>query len=305
MKLIVILFTLLLVSCGNDSVKVINNSERVSDLERRVEILEQVMQTKASTQSLIDQNIALLASISDLKDELILLGSDAYDDLHGQGSTAYADLLYRINQLNSNFNNAVLTVGGQLTDINDELADLQDQINNLPAPLDFTINLGSLFTIINVTQQTIIQNNVDLSGILARLTALEANTYQAQIDDLQGQLDALQDQLSQSTGSTQLTLVSIVSRTNGNNNNASVTVKFRNVSNVHVSRFKVSFQTNGNAVTRSGSSVQNGNVVTYTSNSVTFQNTSSGIAPNGEVQVTILLDKLQGSDHLNFTTEVQ
>lgn len=97
-----------------------------------------------------------------------------------------------------------------------------------------------------------------------------------------------------------------VSRTTGIYDNAEVVVRFKNVSNLTLSKFKVTIAgvTSGGVI-RSGSSLVSpgGNVLAYTSQNITFLTTNTGgIAPDGTVTVKILYTKL-GNESLTFGVE--
>ncbi len=112
---------------------------------------------------------------------------------------------------------------------------------------------------------------------------------------------------SASGSSAMLLFDSVISRQNGMNDNASVTVRFRNVSAFSLTKFKVIVATSGSSYIRDGSSLAGpyGNVIKINSTTVeALITTSGGIPPNGTVDITILMDDLTGSYNLNFTTEV-
>lgn len=97
-------------------------------------------------------------------------------------------------------------------------------------------------------------------------------------------------------------------KTYGSNNNAEVEVFFENNSNFTVTKFQVVIAGLDSYQIRSGSSLTGpyGNVVSYTSNTVTFLITSSGgLAPGETVSARILLDQLNASKNLNFQAFVK
>ena len=126
---LIIALLLTLVSCGKDErLKVINNSDRVSELEARVLILEQIVETKASAQDLLDlaQELSndalegrvemleqdyqvLLEEIEQIEDILVRLDTleaqSGSQDLSSLQSQIQA-LIQRLNNLRSNCLNA-------------------------------------------------------------------------------------------------------------------------------------------------------------------------------------------------------
>lgn len=319
---LIIALLLFFVSCGKDEkLRVIHNNDRVADLERRVTLLEQIVQTKADAQALQDLSTFVNSQLTQLSAELAVIQSDYLtsedaDELIELGEAAYQELLSKINDLRSR----VSALEGDprldeviqaLEDLQQEVADIEPVVNNDNSVTyevtEVVFNFGNLFTYIDNSVTNITQDSTDLTEILARLTALESS--QGRVEELERELEDLKSKVndlqSSSGGSSpQVVFVQVVNRVNGMNNNASVTIKLKNISSVTVSKFRVKFQTDGNAVTRSGSSMSNGNVTEFSSDSVTFQNTSSGFAPGVEFTVTILLDNLTGRDNLNFTIEV-
>lgn len=319
---LIIALLLFFVSCGKDeNLRVIHNNDRVTDLERRVTLLEQIVQTKADAQALQNLSTFINSQLTQLLAELAVIQSDYLtsenaDELIELVESAYQELLSKINDLRSRVTSLendprLDEVIQALEDLQYEVADIEPVINDNSVTYEVTevvFNFGNLFTYIDNSVTNITQDSTDLTDILARLAALESNTFQAQIDDLESQLTALQSQVnalqSNSGGSSGLVFVAVTSRKNGNNNDASVKVKFKNISSVTISKFRVNIQASGGAEVRSGSSFPNGNVPDYGDDYVVFQHTSSGIAPNQEVEVTILMDNLTGNQTLNFTAEV-
>lgn len=95
--------------------------------------------------------------------------------------------------------------------------------------------------------------------------------------------------------------------TYGSFNNAAIDVVFKNVSNISLTKFKVTIAGLGSSSIRSGSSLTGpyGNLVSDTSNTATFLvTTSGGIAPGQNVNVKILIDHLSASQTLNLSAEV-
>jgi chromosome segregation ATPase len=277
MRTTLILSTLLfLVSCGNDKTKVINNSDRVSDLEARVSILEHVVQTKASTQSLIDQNNELLELIGEVKYEVQDLEVELAEAVQ-LGQSAYFDLRARINSLR----NRVVSLENdpRVDDLTLALATLQAQVdaiqpvinNDNSVTYNVNINLSSLFGGINLTIYNINQSNADLTDVLARLDELESNTFQAQINTLNSQIQALQSQVAALQTSSSSSNYQIVQCNNGGNNCRTYTVSNAGQSNWTILPAGHGFVVNNNA-NNLGKANCNINNLTSVTTSQAFEN---------------------------------
>jgi chromosome segregation ATPase len=160
-KILLLTFLLSFLSCGEDRVKIINNSNRVADLERRVTLLEQVVDTKVSTEDLLNSLVSVTQELNSIKDRLEIIESDYLTD------EDYQDIL-------------------------DILQDRVDGIVSFPA---IYVNNNTFITNnVNNTINHITQVSADLTDLLARLDALE-NNQQTSLDDLEAQLQAIQTRI--------------------------------------------------------------------------------------------------------------
>ena len=115
-----------------------------------------------------------------------------------------------------------------------------------------------------------------------------------------------QDNDDNNNASGQLSFVD-ADKTYGSHNNAEVEVFFENNSNFTVTKFQVIISGLDSYYIRSGSSLTGpyGNVDSYTSNTITFNITSGGLAPGQTVSARILLNKLNASKNLNFEAYIK
>jgi predicted nucleic acid-binding Zn-ribbon protein len=205
MKYVMLVLALGLMSCAQESVKLPDYGDRISDLERRMLILEQVVETKASIEAMMEQNEILLSLIGSLEGDLLDLRDDL-TDLSELGESAYWDLRDRIKKLRDRV--ADLESDERLGDLIADFDALQQQVDSIEpvvnndnsVTFNIDINLSSLFGSINLTVNNITHENADLSDILARLDALESNTFQSQIDELKEQILILQGQVTAHQG---------------------------------------------------------------------------------------------------------
>lgn len=94
-------------------------------------------------------------------------------------------------------------------------------------------------------------------------------------------------------------------RNQATNNNASVKIRLKNVSNLTLSKFKVTVSGLSSGVLRAGSSLNSpgGHMDSYTNYTATFLVTNSGaIPPNSFVDLTLRITSL-GSESLSYTVE--
>lgn len=302
-----VVLTLGLVACSSDHTTYVPKYDD-SDLQRRVLLLEQTVALQGQSivtnaEKIAEEKEMRASEISRLEALITALQSD-----HGATQEQLDELESLVSSLNAS----------NLPGIAEAMAELQAQIDALEPTVNNTY-ISNEFTFIGFlhnTYTTIVQQVADLTSINQQLEDLQEALHNSNenIEELEDRIDELEDvvaqlQQSQNSSSVQLAFVSTSNRQNGNNNNASIDVTFKNTSNITLTSFKVTVVSSSSSTDlRSGSSLVSpgGNLVSYSNSSktLTFLVTQSGgIAPNANVKVRVLMDDLNGNDTLNFTAQ--
>jgi hypothetical protein len=191
MKFLVLLTILLFnFGCGNDHTRVINNSARVSDLERRMSLNEQLDAAQSEMITINSQSISAVEgrvsvledSLSDLQDEL-----DAEIEAREQGDASLASLISQEATARSN---------GDTQQANDLAAAIASQsINNASQQARIVLLQNQMLaqSIINLAVQGQISSiNSKFPSINSSLSSL-----QSQVNSLDSRLDLLEPKVSQ------------------------------------------------------------------------------------------------------------
>lgn len=309
---LIIALLLFFVSCGKDEkLRVIHNNDRVTDLERRVTLLEQIVQTKADTQTLQDLSTFVNSQLTQLSAELAVIQSDYLtsedaDELIELGEAAYQDLLSKINALRSRVasleNDPRLDeVIQALEDLQQEVADIEPVINNDNSVTyevtEVVFNFGNLFTYIDNSVTNITQDSTDLTDIIARLDDLESNTFQAQIDSLESQLTGLKSQveaLQNNSGPPSVSGVCSVKKTQDYGSQKDYVFKLNDPTGL-VGDFKVVINMSNNS----------GNITTNNGGPVTFSGGVSTITPINSATQFTLYSHGNSNQHVNSAKVVK
>jgi hypothetical protein len=195
---------MLLTSCADDKLKVINNTDRVNDLEARVSLLEQVVATKASADDVAELQSVVFGRLVELEEDLGSIQSDYLTSEDGEqlvslGEQAYWDLRGRLGSLRHRVNgleNDIGDVDERLDLLIAEVAAIQPVINNdNSVTFNVNINFSSLFGSITYNVTNITQENADLALINDRLDDLESAVFENNLGTLQAQIALLQAQI--------------------------------------------------------------------------------------------------------------
>lgn len=176
-KMVMMLSILVLAGCADDRLKVIHNGDRVSDLERRVLLLEQVQAVQA--QDILDNANAILQEKQDRIAALSALENALQLFVQGELADYYTKA----------------EVDAMLADAVDALelkdADLQAQIDAIVPVINnyytnnfnpnITISIPLIIGSINLTVNHTTQQVADLSALLLRVSNLEGDVMNQSI----------------------------------------------------------------------------------------------------------------------------
>lgn len=182
-KILLVLSMVFLVGCGKDKTTVISNDARVSDLEARMALNEQL---DAARDVLIAANSNSIASLSNelttLESELLaLLLQEEQARIAGdqQSAAQLSSAIAAQSLVNSLVQLQIASLNGKILVLNNKTTSLQNQINNLSSSLsDLQIEVTVLTALVGDLQDQL--NGIDLdvleTSIMSQVTTLISNS---------------------------------------------------------------------------------------------------------------------------------
>lgn len=173
----------LFTACGNDKTHVINNNDRVSDLERRMQLNEaldaaQSLAIQANAESIAAETAARIDADNTLQ---LLLTQEEAARIAGDTAlqSALDSAINSQNAINSTVNGQLISINSQILSISGSISSLQGSLNQVNA------NLNSI-------ESSILQLNQDLNLLNLKIGSLEGS-----VSSLTNDLLALQNQVNQ------------------------------------------------------------------------------------------------------------
>lgn len=197
MKYFLLVMLTVLIGCSKDKVVVKHNDDRVSDLERRVLLLEQlsvIMQADILTNSneIIAEKQARVDALNDLNDSLTDFVNAA---LSGYVTQAEKDDL--IQQATVAYN----SLSDKDADLQAQLDALMSEVNSIVPEVHFNFNFNIPFLIgtVNYTINNNVQQIADLTAINDQLSVMSGQILdnENRIDDLENAVADLQSQIDE------------------------------------------------------------------------------------------------------------